>query len=107
VRQTHERFPDYLFGRTGMAKLYIREGRLAEAKALLDPLLTRRRFHTTEFAALASTEIDYWLAQNKKNGARPWLEMWEKTGPDSPMLRAYRQKLRPPRWLGSLPSWLS
>lgn len=106
LRQIHERFPDYLFGRTGMAKLYIQEGRFAEAKALLDPLLTRQRFHSSEFAALASAEIDYWLAQKNKDGARSWLQMWEKIAPDSPLLRAYRDKLRPPRWLDPLPSWL-
>jgi tetratricopeptide (TPR) repeat protein len=98
LRQIHERFPDYLFGRTGMARFYIQEGRLEEAKALLDPLLTRPRFHTSEFAAVASAEIDYWLAQKNKDAARPWLEMWEKSAPESPMLQVYRQKLRPARW---------
>jgi tetratricopeptide (TPR) repeat protein len=107
LRQTHERFPDYLFGRTSMAKLYVMEGRLAEAKALLDPILTRRRLHSSEFAALASAEIDYWLAQKQKEGARTWLEMWEKTVPDSPLLQAYRRRLRTPRWRDRLPSWLS
>lgn len=107
ARQVSERFPDYLFGRVAMAKLYIREGRSEEAKALLDPLMAQRRFHSTEFAALASAEIDYWLAQKNKNAARSWLEMWEKTVPDSPMLAAYRLKVRPPRWRDLLPPWLS
>ena len=107
LRQIHARFPDYLFGRAAMAKLYIEEGCFPEAKALLEPLLTRRRFHSSEFAALAAAEIDYWLAQKNREGARPWLEMWEKTLPDSPMLQAYRQKLRSPRWRELLPSWLS
>jgi tetratricopeptide (TPR) repeat protein len=98
LRQIHERFRDYLFGRTGMAKLYIQEGRFAEAKDLLDPLLSRPRFHSSEFAAVASAEIDYWLAQKNKDGARPWLEMWEKTAPDSSLLPVYRQKLRSSRW---------
>jgi tetratricopeptide (TPR) repeat protein len=107
MRQIHERFPDYLFGRVGMAKLFIEDGRFAEAKALLEPLLTRRRFHSREFAALAAAEIDYWLAQKNKDGAAPWLEMWEKILPNSPFLEAYRRKLRPPRWRGLLPSWMS
>ncbi len=106
LRQVHERFPDYLFGRTGMAKLCIQEGRLADAKALLDPLMTRKRFHVTEFAALAAAQIDYWLAQKKKEGARSWIEMWEKVDPNSKLLPIYRRKLRPLRWLGPLPAWL-
>jgi tetratricopeptide (TPR) repeat protein len=97
LRQIHERFPDYLFARTGMAKFYIEEGRFAEAKALLDPLLPRPRFHVSEFTAVASAEIDYWLAQKNPDAARPWLEMWEKTAPESPHLRVYRQKLRSSR----------
>jgi tetratricopeptide (TPR) repeat protein len=105
LRRVHEGFPDYLFGRIGMAKLYIQEGRFAEAKALLDPLLTRRRFHTTEFAALASAQIDYWLAQKNKDGARSWLEMWQKIDPDSALLQAYRRKVGPPRWRDRLRSW--
>ena len=98
LRQIHERFPDYLFGRIGMAKFYIEEGRFAEAKALLDPLLSRPRFHVSEFTAVASAEIDYWLAQKNPDGARRWLEMWEKTAPGSPHLPVYRQKLRSSRW---------
>jgi len=103
VRQIHERFPDYLFGRVGMAKFCIRDGRFAEAKKLLDPLLSQRCFHTSEFAALAAAEIDYWLAQKNKDAARPWLEVWERTVPDSPMLAVYREKFRPRRWRDSLP----
>ncbi len=103
IRQIHERFPDYLFARVGMAKFHIRDGRFAEAKELLDPLLSQRRFHTSEFAALAAAEIDYWLAQKNKDAARPWLEVWERTVPDSPMLAVYREKFRPRRWRDSLP----
>lgn len=107
LRQVHERFPDYLFAGTAVAKLHIQQSRLAEAKALLDPLMARRRFHTSEFAALASAEIDYLLAQKNRDAARSWLEMWAKLVPDSPILPIYRQKLRPPPRLNFSPTWWS
>jgi tetratricopeptide (TPR) repeat protein len=106
LRQIHQRFPDYLFARVAMAKLFIVDGRLDEAKALLDPLLSRKRFHSSEFSALASAQIDYLLAQKQKDGARSWFEMWQKAVPDSPLLQYYRRKLRGPRWRTALLPWL-
>jgi tetratricopeptide (TPR) repeat protein len=105
LRQIHERFPDYLFARAAMAKVLIADGRLDEAKALLDPLLSRKRLHTSEFSVLASAQIDYLLAQKQKDGARSWFEMWQKAVPDAPLLRAYRLKFRFPRWRTALSSW--
>ena len=95
LRQIHERFPDYFFARTGMAKLHIVAGRLDEAKALLDPLMQRRRFHLSEFAAFASAEIDYWLAKGSPEGARQWYDMWKQMDPDHPILAVYRSRVFP------------
>ena len=93
VRQTYERFPEYLFGIVAMAQLLMREGNLPEAKALLDRLLTRPRFHVSEFAAVCAAQIDYWLVQAKPEGARHWLDMWQKTSRGSPVLQSYRDRV--------------
>ena len=47
LRDIHQRHPDYFFGRTGMARLHIRAGKLDEARALLDPMLEMSRIHAS------------------------------------------------------------
>ena len=93
VRQTYERFPEYLFGIVAMAQLLMREGNLPEAKALLDRLLTRPRFHVSEFGAVCAAQIDYWLVQAKPEGARHWLDMWQKTSRGGAVLHSYRNRV--------------
>jgi tetratricopeptide (TPR) repeat protein len=93
ARQMYERFPAYLFGIVAMAQLRMREGRLPEAKALLDRLLKRPRFHISEFGAVCAAQIDYWLAQGRPDGARPWLDMWQKTDQGSAALPSYRDRV--------------
>ena len=95
IRQNHQRFPDYHFGRTAMAHLAVREGRLNDAKELLDPLMSVRRFHTTEFAALCAAEIDYWLACGKIEAARSWLQMWENADDKDPAIEQWRNRVYP------------
>jgi tetratricopeptide (TPR) repeat protein len=107
VREIHERFPDYLFGRTNLAHLCVREGELDRAQALLEPLLARRRLHFTEFAALAAAHIDVLLARGERDGARSWLEMWEGIDPDHPGLAHWRRQVSQPSWWRRLRGWRS
>jgi tetratricopeptide (TPR) repeat protein len=102
IRQIHERFPDYLFGRTNLARLCVREGDLGRAKALLEPLLKQRRFHVTEFTALAVAEVDLHLAHGEVEGARSWVEMLERGDPDNPQLPLLRSLLQKRGWRGWL-----
>lgn len=92
TRRLHERHPDYLFARTTLARLAVRDGELDKAKALLEPLLARRRLHYAEFGTLCDAQIDLLLAQDNPEAALSWLEMWEQAYPDSPQL-AYWQDL--------------
>ncbi|MBI3977555.1 MAG: tetratricopeptide repeat protein [Chloroflexi bacterium] len=99
TRQLHERHPDYLFARTAVARKLIEKRELNAAKAMLDPLLSRRRFHVSEFGALCASEIDLWLAKGNADAARGWLKMWASVDPDHPMFAYYRQRLEPgDRW---------
>ncbi|HEV3203185.1 MAG TPA: tetratricopeptide repeat protein, partial [Gemmataceae bacterium] len=86
----HQRFPDYLFARVGVARQYVREGDLEKARGLLEPLHSRKRFHISEFVALCKAEIEWQLAKFGPAGARSWLEMWERTCPDDPELPQWR-----------------
>lgn len=93
TQQIYERHPDYFFGRVGMAGLAMRRGAYEEAKALLNPLLSRRKMHITEWRGLCSAEMDLALAEGNVDGARSWLSMWEKVEPDNPLLASWRRRL--------------
>lgn len=90
VRQIHQRNPNYLFGRTNLAHLCIRSGQLEEARNLVAPLLSRRRFHFSEFAAMCAAQIHMALAEGNVDGARSWFQMWSEVDPDHPGLAQWR-----------------
>jgi tetratricopeptide (TPR) repeat protein len=84
IRELHARHPDYLFARVGVARLHIRDGDLDAAEELLKPLLMRRRFHTTEAAALFAAQVDLLIARGNTDAARSWLAMWADIAPEHP-----------------------
>src|SRR5262249_5004570 len=98
IRDLHQRYPDYFFGRVSVARLAIREKDLDKARTLLDPLLRQKRMHITEFVGLAQAEIEYHVAQGQWEGARGWLKMWEDVDPDHPGLPQWRRRLQPGLW---------
>lgn len=109
LRENHRRHPDYFFGRTEMAKLKTHDGDLEQGRALLEPLLAIRRLHHTEFAALCSAQIEVAMAENKNEGARSWLAMWERMDPNAPGIKVYAARLRinrtPPKHDKTLWPW--
>jgi predicted Zn-dependent protease len=94
LEEIHAQSPDYLFGRVGLARVALRDGNLEKAKALMEPLMNRRRFHVSEFRAWVQTQIEMSLFQKQKDGARTWLEIWEAELPEDPMIPAYRRRIR-------------
>lgn len=93
VKDTHARFPDYFFARIGLARMKTRDGDIEEAKELLKPLLIRQKLHISEFRALAQAQMDIALAENQKEGARSWLEMWQQLEPDHPDLDQWEKRI--------------
>jgi ATP/maltotriose-dependent transcriptional regulator MalT len=87
-----------VFARTSLAQLCVSRGELDEAKALLDPLFSRRRFHISEFAAFCTAQIELLLAQDNLDAARSWLDMWATADPDNPALDQWRRRLGKPGW---------
>jgi hypothetical protein len=73
----------------------VQDGRVKDAEALLEPLRTRKRYHVTEFAALAGAWIEILVAQKNLEGARSWLQLAEKIGPENPVIRMWRARLSP------------
>jgi tetratricopeptide (TPR) repeat protein len=94
IRRMVEIHPDYLFGRCGMARLCIDEGKLDEAQQWLDPLLERPRLHFSEFNAICMAQIELLTAKGETDGARSWLAIWEQANPDALQIPIYRQMLK-------------
>jgi len=94
LRQIAEKHPDYLFARTGMARLEIKAGNLEEARNWLTPLLEQPRFHISEFASLAMAQAELAVAEKQPESARSWMQMWEEADPDNPNIAAFKRELR-------------
>jgi tetratricopeptide (TPR) repeat protein len=102
VRDVHREHPDYLFATLGVVRMHIRDGELDEAKALLDPLLQRKKFHTSEFSNLCQAQIEYWTKKGEQESARAWLDLWEQIDPEDPQLLQWQTRLNAPRWMRKL-----
>jgi hypothetical protein len=100
LQEVHSRFPVYLFARTALAQLLVQAGELDKARATLDPILARPRLHFSEFTALCGAEIELALAKGQRQGAKSWLEMWERAVPNHPQLPLVRRRVRARGWLG-------
>lgn len=93
IYDIHERFPDYFFGRVNMANVCITRGEYERAREFLSPLLRQHRMHVSEHSALCMSYVHLFMAQGKRDAARTWLEMWERTSPDDPQLPAWREEI--------------
>jgi hypothetical protein len=71
-----------------------RRGDIEQAKAMLEPLLARRRMHFSELASLATAQIEVFIAEGTPDAAKVWLDMWESADPDHPMLPAARRRVK-------------
>jgi tetratricopeptide (TPR) repeat protein len=109
VREIHERYPDYFFGRVNMARQCIREGNYERARLLLDPLLRQNRMHTSEFVALCTAEIELHLAQGNVDVARSWFDFWDSTHLSDAQIEQYRSRLgvRPMARSSRISRWLN
>ena len=94
---------DYVFARANMARWAAERGETERARELLQPLLEREKLHPSEFASLASAQVELNLAEGDLETAQGWLETWEASYPDDPVLSAYRRR----SGISRRPGWLS
>ncbi|MCX6082325.1 MAG: hypothetical protein NTW32_22585 [Chloroflexi bacterium] len=80
--QIPTRFPDYFFGQVITVRRALKAKQLEKAKITLDKMMTKPELHVTEFSALCACQIDFFLANEKPEGAISWYEMWEQGYPD-------------------------
>jgi tetratricopeptide (TPR) repeat protein len=102
IRQVHQRWPDYFFGRIAMAFAAIKESKYDEAEAFLAPLRRRKRLHHTEFTALCVAYIQLFIGKGQFDGAQEWLGLLKKIEPDHPQVARFERLLNPIRAIGSL-----
>ena len=88
ISKIHLEFPDYVFARTGLAKHYIRDGRLDEARSLLQPIRDSKRLHANELTALCISQIDLCVVDGSVSDAADWLDLLELVDPENPVLES-------------------
>ncbi|MGH9938008.1 MAG: tetratricopeptide repeat protein [Blastocatellia bacterium] len=93
--EIHERFPDYLFGRTNLANILIEKGEVERAKEMIAPLFLRKRLHFGEFGAICAAQIQLSLAEGNREAAESWLDMMKQVIPDDPNIPALEMRIRP------------
>jgi len=87
------RHPDYLFSRTALARNAALQGNTKAAGELLQPLMERKRFHVSEYAAFCQAQMEIGIAEGNRKAAQRWLDMLEKTRPNDRSLGHYRRRI--------------
>jgi tetratricopeptide (TPR) repeat protein len=96
IHEIVERYPDYVFARVSLARTSILRRQLDRARALLEPLMERTRFHISEFANFCAAQAELYLAERNREAARTWLDMWSNVDPENPAIDELRARVERP-----------
>ena len=91
--------PTYVHARTSRAKIYLDKDNIEAAQGLLLPMLEWDRFHFDDFSEFSDVYMEYLLAQDQKDGAKSWLNMWQEVDPENPKLFSWIIRLTDPEEL--------
>ncbi len=91
--QIIQKYPDYFFGQVSAARKTMYAGDLKKARDILNKLMTRKKFHITEFSALCSVFVDLSIEDDQPEAALSWFEMWEGAYPEDPQLVQYQEQI--------------
>ena len=101
ICETVNRFPDYLFGLTGLAMIYIRKGEVDKAFEILKqsqslPQLYphRNKFHFTEVEAFHHALVHYNCAVDQLNAAEVHLSFLEEISTQNNLLKSATQAVQ-------------
>lgn len=75
-----EKYPDDALARSHVALRKARDEDPAGARELVEPLLERRKFNIDEFNVLCQALVETALADDKKEEARSWINIWLESG---------------------------
>jgi tetratricopeptide (TPR) repeat protein len=107
IAQAAREFPTYVFAFCNHVLMLLDEGRVAEARAIVEdgprgPLFhpsyfdpTRDTYHVSEAATYASMVGQYMIATNRREAAKVQLKLLEAIAPDSPQTRRLEGALYP------------
>ena len=105
IEETARLFPDYLFGFANRVVWLVREGRLDEARALLEPEggpsrmsfaafdPEREQFHITEVLCYTATVGHYLLSTGRRKEAERQLAMCRDLGPEHPQTLSLEDRM--------------
>lgn len=93
VEHVHRQYPEYFFGRTGMAQLLIEKEQFPAARQALQPLFRQRSMSRAELDAFCGVNIDLQLGMQDLPAARAWFGFWESADPNNHKLEVYRCKI--------------
>jgi thioredoxin-like negative regulator of GroEL len=96
IHEIVERYPDYVFARVSLARTSILRRQLDRARALLEPLMERTRFHISEVANFCAAQAELYLAERNREAARTWLDMWSNVDPENPAIDELRARVERP-----------
>ena len=99
TRKMFEIHPDYLFARTGMAQIYLREKRVQDVREMIEPYLTSKKFHISEYAAIVNVQFGLAMATGENEVAERLINMLRAIDSEHPLVYAMEQKLKKPRLL--------
>lgn len=106
VDELIERFPDYFFAKIAAANRKIKQREFDGAARILRDLTQYDRFHTTEFAAMATSWVHLYAGKKEREQARHWLGMFEENVPDHQGIERLRWLIEAHENAGSLISRL-
>ncbi len=99
IRSIHELFPEYVFGILNHTRLAIRDGDYDTARESLDGLMMLRKMHLSEYTQMCRAQVDLALAQDNKDAAKSWLDMWQQVDPSDEQIFPYLMRLTTPEEL--------
>lgn len=85
--------PDFILATIGLGRLLTARRRFEEAHAVLDPLLTRKRFHAEEYLTFGATMAELLLAEGDREGARSWVGVLQSIAPGHPGIQVLASRL--------------
>lgn len=98
TRELYARHPDYLFARTAMAQLLLKNGELDQIPKLFDEKFDlkmmyphRNVFHITEVLAFCDLMVEFLMRTNRRRQAEVYFEIMDEMAPDHPLTKRARE----------------
>lgn len=93
IQEIHQKHPDYLMGRLGLANLELLKNRIDEAKEILKPILEVQEFHIFEYVTYCKIKINIALKEKDLTLAKSVLSMWHEVDNDNPEIDSYQKQI--------------